>query len=219
MSVSALFTSGHYHKPGKIYILFEHFVTSLNTGLDLLRPPSASIQNVYMYVRVLYISLLKYSPVQISSSFSSLFPSVASLLWTLVININFISSLAVFFPYVTHYLTHCWTASGTYASLLFFFACYPFFSGLRRFDLYHHSRTRLDLCNFYGPSVRISARTKHLSLLGRRFFDLLPASLTVSGRPKPIGSPSHTRTDRHTDSLSATYDAPRLPISAGISKH
>lgn len=43
-------------------------------------------------------------------------------------------------------------------------ACYILsrFSGQDRagFDLYHHSRTRLDLCNFYGPSVRISARYK-----------------------------------------------------------
>lgn len=87
---------------------------------------------------VLYISLLCSN----SSSLRCYGRTLA------VININFISSFCAFFP-----LASIFSLLGTYFSLLD-----PSLFGQ---DLiYIITRTCLDLCNFYGPSVRISARYK-----------------------------------------------------------
>lgn len=112
-------------------------------------------------VSVLYIAPL--SSVSSPNAASAILPLLLFSLtvWTdtRIININFISSFCVFFPSIS--------LQGFAQALTSPFpcACYILsrcFSGQNRpgFDLYHHSRTRLDLCNFYGPSVRISARYK-----------------------------------------------------------
>lgn len=88
-------------------------------------------------VSVLYISLLRSN----SSSLRCYERTLA------VININFISSFCAFFP-------SCFNIFLT-GHLLLLVRSFLIRAG---FDLYHHSD--LDLCNFYGPSVRISARYK-----------------------------------------------------------
>lgn len=109
----------------------------------------------------MYSIFLSRSLLFLLQTAAAIFPLLLSPHWTdtRIININFISSFCVFFSF--NLLT------GLHTSTYFSFsvcACYILsrFSGQDRagFDLYHHSRTRLDLCNFYGPSVRISARYK-----------------------------------------------------------
>lgn len=109
----------------------------------------------------MYSIFLSRSLLFLHQTAAAILPLLLSPHWTdtRIININFISSFCVFFSF--NLLTGLRTS--TYFSFSVC-ACYILsrFSGQDRpgFDLYHHSRTRLDLCYFYGPSVRISARYK-----------------------------------------------------------
>lgn len=143
------------------FSLKTHFVTCAlrETGLKLLlRSPC-----LYIDVSVLYISPLCSN----SSSLRCYERTLA------VININFISSFCAFFS-----LPSIFSLQGTYFSLLD-----PSFFGQ---DLiYTITRTRLDLCNFYGRSVRISARYKTPNpLCFSSPFYLLTFSLSVSSPQK-----------------------------------
>lgn len=181
MSISDPGTGETHAKPDYKYFYFiyfslkPHFVTCAlrETGLKLLlRSPC-----LYIDVSVLYISPLRSN----SSSLRCYERTLA------VININFISSFCAFFS-----LPSIFSLQGTYFSLLD-----PSFFGQ---DLiYTITRTRLDLCNFYGRSVRISARYKTPNpLCSSSPFYLLTFSLSLFLLPKNITCARLTHSSLHS---------------------